>query len=258
MSKDAYGFIHDANARNDVRLLKIRARFGLAGVGWYWCVVEMLREATGYKLSRHDSEGLAMSLNLDTPKFVELLDAATEFCLFEQDGHLFYSPSLLRRMETFDNKRAQLRQNALQRYCKSSANAEQNLNINLIQDPEDPDPEESEKILVQKRPSVLEAFKNPDARKNPRAPHPKFPLLWFSELELAAITSRFKKSALRDEYHEQAFATVEQWFTDTTAGRKEYKRSSNHMRRVTNWGLKAALQLQREADYARKAESRLR
>lgn len=117
---------------------------------------------------------------------------------------------------------------------------------------------ESEGGAAPKVLSGVPHFRRPDSRGNPRSPHPKFPALWFSELELKSLNTRFEKVGLRQEFREQAFANVEQWFTDATKGRKEYPKSTNHMRRVANWGVSGALKLQRESDYAKQATARLK
>ena len=104
----------------------------------------------------------------------------------------------------------------------------------------------------------VELFKQPDARGNERKPHSKFPTLWFSELELSSIEKKFERAGLLREFWDHAFMKVEQWFSETTKGLKQYPLSSNHMRRVTDWGLKAALELQRASDSAKLTHGRLR
>ena len=99
-------------------------------------------------------------------------------------------------------------------------------------------------------------YQTPDARGNPRFSHPRFPKLWFSELELSSLYKKFERAGLRADFQDQAFVNVEQWFTDTGKGRREYPKSSNHMRRVSSWGLSEALRLQRESDYAKVATAR--
>ena len=50
MSKDAYYFSHDSNARNDQRLVKIRMKYGMEGYGIYFGIIEILREQRDYYL----------------------------------------------------------------------------------------------------------------------------------------------------------------------------------------------------------------
>lgn len=107
-------------------------------------------------------------------------------------------------------------------------------------------------------PTLIFEFQGNDARGNPRAPHPNFPKLWFSELELASAKKRFDRAGLLPEFQDLAFMKVEQWFTDTVKGRKEYPKSSNHFRRVIDWGIKSALENQRASDSAKTAHARLK
>lgn len=94
MSKDAYYFPHDSNARNDLKIVKLRSMDGLAGVGLYWCVIEMLREADEYKLLLSDIDVICFELRCKKEQFqnlfiCELLDT--------NDTH-FWANSLNRRM----------------------------------------------------------------------------------------------------------------------------------------------------------------
>ena len=42
--KDAYWFSHDMNARQDPRIQSLRSVHGEKGSGWFWIIVEILRE----------------------------------------------------------------------------------------------------------------------------------------------------------------------------------------------------------------------
>lgn len=102
MSKEAYYFSHDANARQDPKILALMSVYGAEGYGWYWIVVEMLREQSDFTLDmqgKYSFNAIAMQMhcNKDTAeKFVH--DCINEFELFESDGQRFWSNSLLRRM----------------------------------------------------------------------------------------------------------------------------------------------------------------
>jgi len=123
VTKEAYYFSHDANARNDQKILAMRSVYGAEGYGWYWIIVEMLREATDYKikLTKYTSNALALQMQC-TPdaahKFVQ--DCIHEFNLFESDGEYFWSNSLLRRMKEKEIKSEKARQAALSRWGKDS------------------------------------------------------------------------------------------------------------------------------------------
>lgn len=111
--KDAYYFKHDANARNDPKIMAMRSVYKAEGYGWYWMIVEILREQSTYTLTVDEFtwSTLAMQLHCDSDvveRFVK--DCATRFrdeagpLLHLEDGKI-WSESLIRRMESFDEQR---------------------------------------------------------------------------------------------------------------------------------------------------------
>lgn len=101
--KEAYYFSHDSNARNDKKILDMLSVYGAEGYGWYWMLVEMMRDATDYKLdmqSKYSFNAFAMQLYAESTRIKDFItDCINEFGLFESDGAYFWSNSLLRRME---------------------------------------------------------------------------------------------------------------------------------------------------------------
>lgn len=117
--KDAYYFSHDANARNDQKILAMRSVFGSEGYGWYWIIIEMMRETTNFmiKIDKYTFQALAMQMHCDADiahKFVS--DCINEFSLFESDGEFFWANSLLRRMAQREEKSEQARAAAKARW----------------------------------------------------------------------------------------------------------------------------------------------
>ncbi len=103
MSKDAYYFSHDSNARNDQRLVKVRMKYGMEGYGAYFGIIEILREQKNYTLAFNDLDSIAFDLRIDI-KIIE--DIVSNYNLFEIKGNtMFYSKSLKRRMECMDEKK---------------------------------------------------------------------------------------------------------------------------------------------------------
>lgn len=122
--KDAYYFSHDSNARQDPSILAMRSVYGSEGYGWYWILIEMLREQSEYriKINKYVWNALAMQMQCTADaaqKFVE--DCINEFDLFVSDGEFFWSESLLRRMTNKDEKSEKARQAALKRWAKPSS-----------------------------------------------------------------------------------------------------------------------------------------
>jgi len=102
--KEAYYFSHDANARNDERLIKLRAKYDWNGYGLYWAIVEKMREATKYKLE-YNIQNIAYDLHYSVEKIQELLKDCFEWKLFTQKKGYFWSDSLIRRMKKLDDRR---------------------------------------------------------------------------------------------------------------------------------------------------------
>lgn len=122
--KDAYYFSHDSNASKDPKILAMFSVYGMAGYGWYWIIIEMLREQTDYKMDisgTYSFNAFAMPLLCDaetSKKFI--LDCINEFKLFNSDGTYFWSESLIRRMKNWEDKSKKARQAALIRWGKNA------------------------------------------------------------------------------------------------------------------------------------------
>lgn len=101
MTKDAFYFSHDANARHDPKILEMRATYGAQGYGWYWMIIEILRDQEDYRIKIKDGVWGALSLDLNADKdeikkFVS--DCVNQFELLSNDGGYIWSNSLIRRM----------------------------------------------------------------------------------------------------------------------------------------------------------------
>lgn len=93
MKKQNY-FSHDSNARNDEKVIRLRMRHGMAGVGVFWCLNERLRDEEDYKCSC-DYEGLAFDFRCDA----ELVKSVVEdFGLYVVENGKFYSKRLCESM----------------------------------------------------------------------------------------------------------------------------------------------------------------
>ena len=98
MAKDAYYFSHDSNARNDLKMIKLRRKLGLKGVGLFWCVIEILRETETYSISIDEIEDICFDLRCEVEDFEILFDCD----LLKKNNDLFISESLCERMEKLD------------------------------------------------------------------------------------------------------------------------------------------------------------
>ena len=119
MKKDAYYFSHDANARNDEDILKLRMSLGWAGYGLYWALIECLRDANAYRL-QCDYNIIAYNLHCDATTIESIIN---NFNLFIIDNDkCFYSKSLNYRMELRESKSNKARESANKRWG-NNANA---------------------------------------------------------------------------------------------------------------------------------------
>lgn len=98
--------LHDFNARNDPKAIKLRVKLGYEGYGLFWALVEMMGEAAseGYKLD-HDAHLLSAVLYAPAETIERVIEFAVHLGLFESDGTKFWSPSLMRRMNAWEEKR---------------------------------------------------------------------------------------------------------------------------------------------------------
>ena len=128
MSKDAYYFSHDSNARNDQRLMKVRMKYGMEGYGIYFGIIEILRETEDYTLEYPDSiESIAYDLRVDF-NLVEYIVNDFNLFIINEEKDIFYSNSLKRRMEKLDEKR-RIRSEAGKKGGKASAKLKQKSTI---------------------------------------------------------------------------------------------------------------------------------
>lgn len=103
MAKTCNYFSHDAGARNDSRILRLRMKLGAAGYGIYFMILERMREEDSYELSC-DYSVIAYDLHEDEDTVRAVIE---DFGLFEfsQDSseRRFWSESFKRRMDKVDS-----------------------------------------------------------------------------------------------------------------------------------------------------------
>jgi hypothetical protein len=103
--KEAYYFSHDTNARNDEKILCLRADYGITGYGAFWILIEMMFENQDTQLSHKHVKGIAYSLNMEVELLTNIINSCIEYGLFVSDGDNFWSESLRTRKGTYINKR---------------------------------------------------------------------------------------------------------------------------------------------------------
>jgi hypothetical protein len=111
MSKDTFYFPHDYHARTDHKIVKVMMRHGVAGVGVFWCLVEMLYEEGGELPIEYER----ISFELRTsPELVESI--INDFGLFEINCEIFYSKSVIERLRKRQEKSDKARESVGKRW----------------------------------------------------------------------------------------------------------------------------------------------
>lgn len=124
--KEAYYFSHDSNARHDPKILALRSVYDYLGYGWYFAIIEILREQQDYryKLSSPFSwNALALELNVSIEKIkVFIDDCVDKFELFTRDNDFLWSESLIRRMQEKEERTRIARKASLASWEKRKKN----------------------------------------------------------------------------------------------------------------------------------------
>jgi hypothetical protein len=120
-------FSHDANARNDERIIRLRMRHGAAGYGVYFMLLERLREQSEFVASC-DYDLIAFDLHVDSDLVKSVIE---DFRLFDfadddQGQRLFYSQSFMRRMQLTESRTQKRREAANKRWNNTDANSDAN------------------------------------------------------------------------------------------------------------------------------------
>lgn len=103
-NKDSFYFPHDSNAKDDPKCVQVIERLGLEGYGIYWMLIETLRDQPDYTYPVANIPALARRYNTTEDKVRSIV---YDYGLFVvKDDQVFWSESLNRRMQVFNEKRA--------------------------------------------------------------------------------------------------------------------------------------------------------
>lgn len=105
MSKDAYYFSHDSNAKDDPRCMLLIDQLGLEGYGIFWVLIEILRDQPAYRYPLNLVPILARKHNTTAEKMKVVVLKYDLFQIDEDEN--FFSISLCRRMEKMSKTREQ-------------------------------------------------------------------------------------------------------------------------------------------------------
>ena len=107
-------FRHDFNARNNPKLLKLKMKMGMEGVGIYWCLLECLCELNGY-LKEEDLETFCFNEHISIDKIKNVLKIAN-FKYDKTKG--YYSSGILERISKREEFCAKQKEKADKRWEK--------------------------------------------------------------------------------------------------------------------------------------------
>lgn len=104
-TKDSYYFSHDSDARNDIKMMKLRRQLGLEGYGLFWCLIEMLRATPDYRLPLSSADDIAYEINISKEKVEAVING---YGLFRIDQDHFFSERLCRAMGMYNDQKSKL------------------------------------------------------------------------------------------------------------------------------------------------------
>tara|TARA_R100000353_G_scaffold153430_2_gene112019 strand:+ start:665 stop:1225 length:561 start_codon:yes stop_codon:yes gene_type:complete len=110
-------FNHDSNARNDLKLIRLRKEGGFEYYGIYFAILELLFSEEN-KMCLDDYETLAFGLQCDLEKLRAVIE---DFDLFVLEDNCFYSKRLFEHIEEINNKSSKASINAKKRWSNAVA-----------------------------------------------------------------------------------------------------------------------------------------
>lgn len=128
--KEGYYFPHFTNARNDIKLLKIRRVLGLEGYAIYFMLLEILREQTDFKYKIENIPELEFEFRTSKEK---IFDVISNYDLFIIDNeNKFFSIKLIENLQPYLEKSSRAKVAALKRWDKCKVLLENN-DTNVMQ-----------------------------------------------------------------------------------------------------------------------------
>ena len=123
MEKDTFYFTHDYHARNDEKILRIRAKYGSRGYGVFWMLVEIMAEGTLPHIQIRDISTIAFSINEDAKWLEEFVNfCIDEAKLFLCDGQEFTSMRMVNHKIIRDKYHTKGKEGAIKRWGITSPN----------------------------------------------------------------------------------------------------------------------------------------
>jgi len=113
--KETYYFSHDYHARHDFKMMAMQGKHGMAGLGIYWCIIEMLYEEGGHLPAECDRIAFALQAHPDM-----VASVINDFGLFDTGNGNITSPSVSRRIKEREKRSEKYRGIAERRWGKNA------------------------------------------------------------------------------------------------------------------------------------------
>lgn len=111
-------FPHDASARNDGRILMLRAKFGWEGYGLYFALLECMYETADAKLNANALPAYCLSLGTTAEQLEAVVGYCIELSLFVREEDVIYSERLVAEKKKYLEKSKAARESAERRWKK--------------------------------------------------------------------------------------------------------------------------------------------
>ena len=110
-------FNHDSTARNDIRIIKLRAKLGYEGYGVFWALLELLFTEEN-KLCIEDYSEISFGIQADPHILKQVVE---DFDLFIIEDGCFYSSRLNQHIQDINNKSRKAKESASKRWKNADA-----------------------------------------------------------------------------------------------------------------------------------------
>ena len=127
-NRERFYFTHDYGARNDPKILELRAEYGLEGLGLYWCIVEALAEASDGYINPKLLGGLSVGFGITKAKLQEYIDFMIEVELLCEDDMGYYSKRMMEHKQ-IRKKLSETRTKSANKRWKKKANTEEEMQM---------------------------------------------------------------------------------------------------------------------------------
>lgn len=282
MSKVSNSFLHDSNSRNEEKILKLRAKYGMEGYGCYYLLLEMLREADDCELNL-DFEFLAFALSANAEKIEQIVKYSIELGLFTISNNKFFSNGLKKRVEAFEKKREVYKENANKRFKKintselveplhsngiamaepsecQSINTNININENINLKTKDLKKIVSECFFYPKQfqkeleELILNDFPEPDIeffKENACVQSEKYPLIFISAKKRENLIATMAESSLSAEDFPDVLEYFQNWAEEKnnsklSTERRKYQDKKDHALCIKKWAIPAVAERKRK------------